>query len=235
MKKEELIIIILASLIVGGVFGYLVGVTGSNPLYQPVPDDQPPLEDPECILLFDCDIGNICVDGTCVDVTPEGGCTDDGDCPDDLMCLFAEENGYGYGYCYQTGNDCTSNEECGENSECIEGYCFETGNECTIDSDCPIQGNYCFIGNCIGCIGNVECFAGQECVGGQCVDDPTSFSYYCEAYNNPVQPIDACLNCWYGCLCDFENGEKINLQACVAGCQENDCKGKRNPNELTDN
>jgi len=161
----------------------------------------------ECCSEYDCQPGELCVDGSCVSrSTPTpcpNECCGDEDCADGFMC--------------DADGSCKCSTECCADSDCNEGFtCDENGNcvaecpnECCADSDCK-EGFICDEnGNCVA-----------ECPNECCADSDCKDGFICDENGNCVAecPNECCADsdCDEGFTCD-ENGN------CIADCPTDCC------------
>lgn len=124
-----------------------------------------------CAGVWDCQIGEICIDNNSDGVTE---CVDDpsicqinDDCQMGWHCDLFEDSEYGeciynYGRCYRD-IDCGDGYKCNENGECIELNCFEY--ECDCGKKCEDNG---VIGHCVR-----ECYQNEDCGDGFKCDETT--------------------------------------------------------------
>lgn len=126
----------------------------------------------------ECELGQICVDGTCLVRT----CSTSTQCPLDFHCTPLGDCAPG---CVQD-SDCGAAEsceagqcapracedtrlDCDYRQRCVEGACVDAGAAycapCRVDGDCG-EGNLCWAGEWCGvdCASGPECPAGFECV-----------------------------------------------------------------------
>merc|ERR1712198_318826 len=163
----------------------------------------------ECCSEYDCQPGELCVDGSCVSrSTPTpcpNECCGDEDCADGFMC--------------DADGNCACPNECCADSECKEGFiCDENGNcveecpnECCADSDCK-DGFICDEnGNCVA-----------DCPTDCCSDEDCGDGFMCNA--------DGVCECSSECCADDDCDNGLT---CVDGsckcpndcCSDDDCEG----------
>ncbi len=152
----------------------------------------------ECCSNAQCDSGEACCEGQCIDVEDDpnncGGC--------DVICLTPT-------------NPCLTN-------ECIEGGCVDgtlsDGTECAFVDDtgvCCASGgtSTCVFG--AECCTDAQCGTGQSCCGGQCLNTQTDFDRCGSCTNQcPATKADACVG--GDCVCG-EEPECNGNQTCCPG------------------
>ena len=185
-----------------------------------------------CDTSDDCALTEVCVGGSCDEVS----CGGDADCPGDALCVgtrcrnappcegdadCADVLGVCEGGQCQPG--CQTNEECGGTrlTECIAGECLAT---CTGDGSCG-EGELCDGGVCVPveCEGTglEGCPEGQRCDGAgrcepytACDDDLDCIEgEFCDdGICEPLEPCLSDLNCGSGEIC--EAGYCLPVDAC---------------------
>lgn len=159
-------------------------------------DDETPTR--SCTDASDCRAGEVCLDGTCRELT---GCNSDDDCTENQRCID--------GLCQQDFG-CTVDGDCGPGWRCnADGVCVEdrtnpdadvplpdgdTPPECTDDAEC--DGDFC--------IGGVCCSLDRVCGDACCGDLQTCFASAC------VTPGAICVrqtDCEEGEYCEPALGE----------------------------
>jgi hypothetical protein len=117
--------------------------------------------DGACRVDSECPTGTLCdrIEGRCH--RPPEACGDDGDCPQDYVCVE--------GACRLRGDGCVDDEACESGQVCRSGQCVPTP-ECEADADCPD-------GVCVPpgrCVDEVECAPGDP----DCADPPCGADDY---------------------------------------------------------
>lgn len=110
-------------------------------------------KDPACDGDKDCQTGEHCVNGKCVQ------CADSGHCPKGMECRS--------GACVTPESACSSDEDCGEGESCIDGQC----RACQTDDECG-PGGKCQSGVCErpkACEVDEDCADDEDCVEGRCL------------------------------------------------------------------
>jgi Cys-rich repeat protein len=148
-----------------------------------------------CTADSDCTGGQVCQNGSCVDLTV---CSSDAQCPAGDYCLNGACAPANDGGMPDAGLTCTTDADCGARYACVSNQCVPVDNAdagvCVTDSDCA-SGQLCVNGSCQGpvdggqpdggitdggqpdggpsdgglvCRSDLDCAAGQVCLNGQC-------------------------------------------------------------------
>ncbi|MBI4508591.1 MAG: thrombospondin type 3 repeat-containing protein [Deltaproteobacteria bacterium] len=161
----------------------------------------------------DCQSGQICQFGECVDCVSNAqcgdrvckggkcvGCTATSECSGEEICNVA------LGLCHE----CVVKGDCGSGRSCVFGTCYA---QCEHDSSCP--GGYCVDGSCVSCRDNNDCRENTWCDHGTCRRQCESFrdctdGRTCdEATGTCVLPCSASCPSGFGC-----DAEKVCRQVC---------------------
>ncbi len=121
-----------------------------------------------------CEFDRACINGVCQVANRLNQCCDNPQCPPGSTCI--DDRGRpgtcGPNMSRQVGDPCRDDDECGEDSFCIEesdgfrdGYCSNecrSNRDCDGDAECKTVGrdSVCFD----GCTGNAECRNGYRCI-----------------------------------------------------------------------
>lgn len=126
---------------------------------SPAPDCPPgALFCPQCYADSDCDAGNKCSSGKCVDI-----CTG-------ITCGAGEACDPNSGQC---ASSCTSYSQCGAGQDCVSGVCTDTTN-CSVTGCADGQTCDTASGQCgTACGAYCSCGEGEECSNGACLPTPT--------------------------------------------------------------
>ncbi len=188
---------------------------------EPEEEEVEEAPEPECLADSDCEEGQWCDAGLCLDGCrdDEGcvlgkvcqehqcvvGCADDARCPLGKVCL---EN--------QCTSGCRQDDQCGNNKICLENQC-ERG--CREDDQCRTR-YICLENQCErGCRGDANCPEGEICMDGQCAQG-CRMDAVCpdEQFCDP-----ATLACADGCragACGLGAGCDLLTRQCVEGVCE---------------
>jgi hypothetical protein len=161
--------------------------------------------DPRCVADLDCEEGERCIDGDCVEEAPLRLCSDDSGCPQgevcaNGVCATAPPPVTG---CSQTA-DCPVDEFCntsqGTCQALLDGWC-RRADQCDVDA--PLCSNRDLgegvPGSCVACITSADCDGGEDCLGGLCLGATD-----CPINSTPT-PAGGCV-CDEGYLDDGDGG-----------------------------
>ena len=166
----------------------------------------------DCLGLDDCDVGELCVLGACVE--PE--CLRDADCAG---------RADGLGICDPESGSCVA---CLRDADCSRGFvCDELAcvPGCADQRDCPAEAPVCLPdgSGCVECLGDGDCGEGLRCVAQACTvicahDGDCAEGLHC------APATLACVACVEDAHCPL--GSVCEGSMCEAGCRDDrDCGG----------
>ena len=116
-----------------------------------------------CTADADCCTGLECVDDVCAEVV---GCAGDADCPDDgLYCTGVESCDTATGDCVASGDPCTGNTVCNDDTDTCDPV------PCTSDAECPDDGVYCNGAESCDTVAGECVSSGDPCAPDDCDED----------------------------------------------------------------